>query len=607
MVVIALAVFAAVATPASAQISIGFTKQCKPVGITVPGALGCEGRTVWTNSLVNGGSNAPIVVNEAEDEFPFPGGPVLPMVIAAPDVLGPGDDAVKDNAACSDAPGDTCAPATGAGCALPCIICESLDNSVVQLDRPGEPGGTLTCPGILGDGEIHFLDDRPVEECPPDTDPIQPGDQADDQILGVVRNACEGDNVPANVCSLDSTLPCVDDGDCVGFGTCVPFACGEVSNDIQTNATTTCLVVTPPPLLANYKCYAAKPEPGTGGFTSREVVLVDQFTGDTTATVRTPFELCGPVRKEGIEDPAIETDEVLNDPGAPHLMCYKLVAPTIGPDVLLRATDQFGSLTHRVGNSIVLCQPALKSCFARKFQELVDDGADPLDPNTADEAAAFCVGAYGELDAKQAHLNCYNAFDEEQPFGKCSDSLRVCTVDEDCPGFGTGETCVELTPPVPYNAPDTLVLTDQFGDTLSDLKETTFHCNPLFAKTVDGGMTETFTPPDFEDPIPFPNGVPDGVEPPQQVHFRCYDIDDETPPDDFQDDWRNRLVEVQDQFAPDGAPIQLGQGTRLCEPEVKELLEEVRPASNPCGLTGIEALFVLAPLALLRRRKERRH
>jgi hypothetical protein len=361
--------------------------------------------------------------------------------------------------------------------------------------------------------------------------------------------------------------------------------------------------------LQNYKCYSAKPKPGTGGFDSKEVLLTDQF-GSMFATVATPFELCNPVRKEGLET---DSDASLNGPGEPHLMCYKLVADTIGPDVLIRATDQFGTLPHRVGNSVVLCQPALKSCFDRAVEQGATEG----------EAESLCEGAFGALDAELAHFNCYNSFEQEEaPFGQCSDTVQVCSVDEDCPGFETGETCVELPAGVPYVKPDVLELTDQFGTTLSDIKETSLHCNPLTAKQVDGGTPEIFVPPVFPGAVCSGSGtacssdadcntpetcvplfaVPEGIDIAQEeVHYRCYDIDDDGPPEAFEDDPRNRYVLVEDQFG--AAEIQVGTGTRLCEPAVKELLEQVKPPNNRCGLLGIEALIVLAPLAARRRRR----
>jgi hypothetical protein len=98
--------------------------------------------------------------------------------------------------------------------------------------------------------------------------------------------------------------------------------------------------------------------------------------------------------------------------------------------------------------------------------------------------------------------------------------------------------------------------------------------------------------------------VPDGVNiEEEQVHYRCYLIEDDGPPDLLEDDPLNRRILVEDQFGLN--PIRVGIGTRLCEPAVKELLEET-PRSR-CGLFGIEALIGLVPLALLRRRKERRH
>jgi len=238
------------------------------------------------------------------------------------------------------------------------------------------------------------------------------------------------------------------------------------------------------------------------------------------------------------------------------------------------------------------------------------------------------------LDQELAHFNCYQSFEQRdeagtptQPFGKCSDTYNVCDVDADCPGFnpeGGGETCVELSPPVPYGRPLAIELTDQWGTTVSLIDETSLHCNPLTEKAVNGGTPETFVPPLFPkvcsisgdvcavdadcgiaETCGAPFTVPDGINiEEEQVHYRCYLIDDEAPPAVLADNPLNRRILVQDQFGTN--PIRVGVGTRLCEPAVKEKLEEEK-ATQACGLFGIEALLGLVPLALLRRRKERRH
>jgi hypothetical protein len=505
-----------------------------------------------------------VIPNGGNDVLPpeLPGGAVAPGGCDSSDPTVPADCAGVDHLPIAAATGNTTCVASGD---LPCVLCPSLADSTSNAE----------CDGTAVKGRVVFLSNEyEVQE----TD------------AGILGNRA-GTNRYAKCTELGGCAPGIpavlED---VGFRT------AECEGRLQ-----------------NYKCYSAKPEPGTG-FVQKEVVLTDQF-GETTATVATPFEICNPVRKEGREN---DSEDSLNGPGEPHLMCYKLTATGIGPDVLARLTDQFGSLTHRIGDSVVLCQPALKDCFERA----VDQGTDP------GEADQLCGEAYEGLDAKLAHFNCYQSFEQEgQPFGKCSDSFNTCDVDADCPGYdpaGGGEICEALSPPVPYLRNDALELTDQWGTTLSNIGETSLHCNPLTGKAVDGPVVELFDPPLFPESVCSGSGqactvdaecdaletcvplfpVPDGVDiAEEQVHYRCYLIDDLNTPEVLEDDPLNRRILVQDQFGTN--PIRVGVGTRLCEPAVKEKLED--PERGRCGLIGIEALLGLVPLALLRRRKERRH
>jgi hypothetical protein len=192
----------------------------------------------------------------------------------------------------------------------------------------------------------------------------------------------------------------------------------------------------------------------------------------------------------------------------------------------------------------------------------------------------------------------------------------LCVDSADCPGGGT---CT-------------------VGSDETALLDTAFHCNPLLEKTVfgvcvdgpdaglpcaneedcDGGTCEGFSdelfnPPNFptqcvggandglactttadcpDGTCEFPIAVPAGVEPPEQVHYTCYDIDEEVT--------EIRNVTVQDQFGIN--PITIGKATRLCEPAVKD---EVEVVQNQCGLLGIEALLGLLPLAYWQRRRAR--
>jgi hypothetical protein len=450
--------------------------------------------------------------------------------------------AINGNATCSDS-GGTCNRVTGANCSLPCVLCAGSQTGT-------DPDTGLQCAAGLG------LPNVPV---PLGLDTAFPGKV----FLRSAERAVQQSDVDAgNVLADQITI--------VFRNTCVvdPVGCDPVTCNLKQDPASIALAQVERPS-NNFKCYSVKPQPGTG-FQKRQVVLEDQFTGRTIATVATPYELCNPVRKEGREDPGEETDADLNDPDAPHLMCYKLQNNSVGPDELLRATDQFGSLTQRVGNAVVLCQPALKSCEERAEEQ---------------DVTADC-----SLEATQeqlAHLECYQAFDAEQPFGTCSVTQQVCSTSADCP---ESETCEPLSDPVPYVKDDALVLTDQFGDTLSTINDPLLHCNPVTQKTVDDGTPETLTVPQFDPPFP----VPDGVEPPQDVHYRCYDIDDTETPDAFLADPRNRYVRVVDQFGE--ILLQVGVATQLCEPEVKELLQEYAPERRGCGLLGIEALLPIAAL-----------
>jgi hypothetical protein len=516
-----------------------------------------------------------VIPNGGNDVLPdeLPGGAVAPGGCDSSDPSVPADCAGVDHLPIAAASGNTTCVAGGD---LPCVLCPAL----------ADASSNAECDGTAVKGRVVFLSDEYVVQ------------DADSGILG-------------NRAGTNRYAKCTELGGCASD---IP----AVLEDVGARA------VECGGRLQNYKCYSAKPEPGTE-FVQREVELTDQFDGTTVATVITPYQLCNPVRKELLES---DSDESLNGPGEPHLMCYKLLADdAIGPDVLARLTDQFGTKTSRIGNSVVLCQPALKSCFDRAFDDAIEMGEEPDDASRI--AGVLCAEAYDGLDEKLAHFNCYQSFEQdEEPFGTCSDTPKVCEVDADCPGFdpaGGGETCVPLTDPVPYFVPFDLTLTDQFGSTLSEINDTSLHCNPLTKKVVDGGAPELFEPPlfpsavcsgsgeactdssecdDLETCVPlFP--VPDGVViEEEQVHYRCYNIDDNNTPGLLAEDPRNRQVWVQDQFGIN--PIRVGVGTHLCEPAVKEKLEE-KPQQKACGLLGIEALLGLVPLALLRRRKERRH
>jgi hypothetical protein len=449
------------------------------------------------------------------------------------------------------------------GGGLPCVVCPSGQPAALNA------GCGAANPDIDLEGRVIFYSDEYV---------VQESDVPNSPLGNVAGTQRYAQCDESGLCNTENVTALED----VGFR---PVSC-------DTERT-----------LQNYKCYAAKPEPGMPGFVQHEIDVTDQF-GRTTAVVVTPKEICNPVRKEGLED---DSDESLNGPGEPHLMCYKILDPdAIGPNVLARLTDQFGSLTHRIGDAIILCQPALKDCFARKVEELIGGGAD-LDEALV-VAGDFCEAAGAGLDEKLAHLNCYQSYEQRdeagaptQPFGKCSDSFNTCDEDADCPDFLNGETCVPLTDPVDYDRPVTLDLTDQWGTSTTAIGDTVLHCNPLTQKTVDLGDPEDFVPPKFPDDgsvFPVPAGVNVADE---EVHYRCYSIADAILDGGG---FVARQVLVEDQFGT--IPIRVGQAVRLCEPAVKEKLEEEK-AIQACGLFGREALLGLVPLALLRRRRERRH
>jgi hypothetical protein len=310
----------------------------------------------------------------------------------------------------------------------------------------------------------------------------------------------------------------------------VPAGCNStVLDGGQRNATRP--VTCPGEGVGNFKCYAAKPAAGTS-FPRRTVVLEDQF-GDTTAQVVSPLELCTPVNKVGIEE---EEPDLLH-PDNPHLMCYKLQNASLVPPVDLRDTDQFGSEELRVRSPSALCQPALKNCV----------------PDPEAEPPVVC-----DLEATQqalSHFECYQASPET----------------------------LGLPDGVPYAPPATLDLFDQFGTTVTDVEGTRFHCNPVFAKN-----EESLPVALFPDPIGFP--VPEGVESPQDVHYKCYDVEDQEAA------FVTQTVSVEDQFGT--RSITIGAATRLCEPAVKE----VAANNDACGL-GPELLGLLPLLHRLRRRR----
>lgn len=116
---------------------------------------------------------------------------------------------------------------------------------------------------------------------------------------------------------------------------------------------------TPPPLAASvldhFKCYKAKPAPGSAKFVSRTVTLVDRFESKETLVVK-PAEICNPVDNDG---------EGILGP-ARHLQCYRIKDAKISPlqakfsGVDVFTTNQFGSESLRGYKADRLCVPSSK-------------------------------------------------------------------------------------------------------------------------------------------------------------------------------------------------------------------------------------------------------
>ncbi len=270
------------------------------------------------------------------------------------------------------------------------------------------------------------------------------------------------------------------------------------------NVTQTCPGNTPP--VNDFKCYAAKPEPRTR-FERREVEITDQF-GTRSAVIARPFEICAPVDKngEGIEDPEA------------HLTCYKQISRQRDPWRILGDIDQFtvpedGVFTPEdliVGRAAELCFPAVKDCV--------------------EEEGGECADALAGVEERLSHFQCYQARSiAENPF-----------------------------------VPGALALEDQFGATTSDAGAAIKHCNPITVKSLDGGDLEELSVTTFPSP---PTGETRFWEGGEDVHLKCYDLDDETRV-------RRSSVEIRDQLHPDGYPLRVGTAIQLCEPAVKVFGDE---------------------------------
>jgi len=129
-----------------------------------------------------------------------------------------GDDAIKGNARCS---GAACNPVNGAGCSLPCLVCEATSTTF-------DPVTGLSCPGGPR-GEVHFRHQN-VEDCRIDVCPrLLPNEILVDQI------AVDGLSVRAGVCSNDATKTCIQNADC-GAGTCNRVCSNAPLQSCTTNA-----------------------------------------------------------------------------------------------------------------------------------------------------------------------------------------------------------------------------------------------------------------------------------------------------------------------------------------------------------------------------------
>jgi len=529
------------------QAGLGATKACDDSDPTTPGKQVVEGDTIdcdvsfefiadtFRYTRVTGEAfNVPPVIAACSgaggglcDVIPFPSGGICTVradnfVVSAP--VNVPADAIEGNAVCS---GASCNPATGAGCSLPCLVCEA---GATESDS----ATGLTCPGGDARGEIHarhqgvaactmpacgslvanpFIDLASVEGLAVAAAGTQPAQgSGTDTIFCVpegdllMRKECSACDPETGLNTVSGTLTndkSVDLVNCTivdslagplspaGFalaagatltatGTVGPLV-GATHNRITASCETATgdpvvaipespgadQDICPPCALTNFKCYKAKLELGTP-FQRKSLPLVDQF-GANSAVLVAPFEFCNPVDKNG---------EGIADPES-HLMCYKMLSRRrVSERVVDR--DQFGDEALVLASAVSLCLPAIK------------DGQGDLD----------------DLQSRANHYQCYRA------------------------------RTARGTDPIP--AQD-VVLSDQFGSEVEHTtQQTSLHCNPVIEKGAEDVLVDL------------------------DAHLKCYDItagasSPAIPPH----------VTVEDQFGEKNLVI--GEAVQLCEPAVKTL------------------------------------
>jgi hypothetical protein len=232
--------------------------------------------------------------------------------------LNVGQPAIVGNAACSDAPGETCDAGSGAGCVLPCIVCKEDQPGTDDVAAPdGSPPSGLSCPGTGENGRV-YLRFQGIPDCTIDPCPTALNFEVLSRAEGWAFVE-DGSRPPERAAGAGPTpIECVPGEDGGGEG---------------------------------FKCYRVK-EPGRRTFRRQDVTLLDQFDdSSSSATVLAPYELCAPASKD--EEPVTDEDS--------HLLCYKIRswAPRVARFVT--DTDQFGDENLRVGPAVELCLPAIKN------------------------------------------------------------------------------------------------------------------------------------------------------------------------------------------------------------------------------------------------------
>jgi hypothetical protein len=565
---------------ASARVVAG--KECAATPLTEGQPIDCQTDYGWAQN----------VTGPPED-------PLL-RLSSATDVLDSNQNGVQDGGECADnlnddiqqvlgnaaCTGAGCDETTGAGCSLPCIVCQSGVNT-------NDPVTGLTCPALPGDGTIVFVaNECTLQDAELECQDVDPGEA----VLLAVRDFTdyqgqslqneERDARPGSfqVCGEEGCPFVTIEKDCTPFEDTVECPAAitiTVTNEAEGEGSapaTNCTVEdvldpdgVPIPVVLNPPGNVPFDlAPGESRVFTAEVALENTTVNEARVVCDEAPDTCEPPESQ-TEDTDRDTCECQQ---GENYKCYTAkYDPRNRPpfqEIVVGLEDQFRESTARILVPYQLCNPVDKAREGEESGDGIDNPDGHLmcykiaDYGPRGRELVRVVDQFGSEDLLAANgrvlclpalKNCEEPVDSETP--PCSTQLveleRIINHYQcyDARTASGTEPLIEPGTSIP------VVLTDQFEEEkATEVFRSHFLCNPT-EKHFNGDPVLQQEPGELE--------VPDA-----SAHLKCYDIrdaDDEEP-------FGGATVTVLDQFGFKN--LRAGRATQLCEDATKERLATPR-------------------------------